>query len=153
MFRDTSLEDVAVSNAIPWSFITPTGGNSRPFNAAVKNLAAEFWDAIFEVWKPGTVVAAGAVARDVMRRTGLPSESVIPLVLPSPRWDGAAGMFDPDDMLARFKEIGQATRSLIDRFADQQGVNKQGKREGWRVQGVRTRLAFYACHAVSRIRA
>ncbi len=133
---------VAVSNAIPWSWVTATGANARPFKAAVRNLAAELWRAIFEVWEPDHIIASGEVAQDVMKRAGWPQEKTTKLVLPSPRWDGAAGMFDPADLLVRYPEAKEVIESDLVRASI---ANVEEKKQ----EAVRRRLVFYACHAVS----
>lgn len=134
---------LAVSNAIPWSFVTETGANDRPFTRDLIDLAGEFWSTIFQkVWCPERIVAAGKVARDVMKAASQPDEKLLPLVLPSPRWNGAAAMFWAEDLLRRF-EIAPAVANRIEEFAAKGSGNPASKKR---------QLAFYACHAASRDR-
>ena len=71
-----------------------------------------------------------------------PAKKVLPLVLPSPRWNGAAGMFWAEDLLRRF-EIAPAVANRIGEFAAKGSGNPASKKR---------QLAFYACHAASRDR-
>jgi hypothetical protein len=122
--------EVAVSNAIPWSW-TAGAANTRPFNSKVIALAADFWREIFREWMPEKIITAGAVARSVIK-IAKPSAKVMNWALPSPRLDPAAGMFDPQELMRRF-EIPEEIRTLVP-------------------DGARPQIAFYLCHAVSQAR-
>lgn len=133
---------LAVSNAVPWSFVTESQANDRPFTRDLIDFAGAFWAALFDVWRPQRIVAAGAVAQAVMVAARQPAEKVLPLVLPSPRWNGAAGMFWADDLVQRFGIAPEVVRR-IDEFA---------AKEPGKPTSRKTQLVFYACHAASRAR-
>ena len=142
-----STDTLAVSNAVPWSWrVRSTGANARPFSSKVKKAAGAFWKDIFDQWPSlRHVVAAGSVARDVMKEAEWPKARTSLLVLPSPRWDGAAGMFAVDHLLHAFPKA----RAVMASDLAEDAIALAGADEKAR-ERVRRRLTFYACHAASR---
>ncbi|MBU1430666.1 hypothetical protein KKF91_08940 [Myxococcota bacterium] len=129
-------EEVAVSNAIPWSWVEGKA-NFNSFSSGVIRLAGEFWEAMLEHLNPELVVAAGAVARKVMKAADWPEAKTLHLTLPSPRLGTAAGMFEPKDMMDRYR-VPEVIKAKILGCDD---------------DGLCSRQAFYVCHALSRARA
>jgi len=125
------LEEVAVSNAVPWTRKS-TGKNLRP-DAQMKAKAAKFWGGIFDVWQPDikALVVLGNFAEEVMKQAKiLEKYRVLKLRLPSPNViDRVRGMFSCDDLEIRFPEVKKAREYL--------GISKD------------KRKIFFACHAVS----
>ena len=117
----------------------------RQFGEALaQQTAAKFWRDVLSRWSPVHIIAAGAVAKDVLRRAGWSTESkekTTLLVLPSRGWDGAASMFDVDDLLRRYPEAAEMMES-----AEVDGLFRPEDEHH------RRRLVFYLCHAVSRSR-
>jgi len=134
------LEDVAVSNAVPWTKKT-TGKNVTPDKEEMQAKAAEFWKDIFDVWKPDlkVLVVLGNIAESVMTKAGVLSDSKyeekkLKLRLPSRRAiNRVSGIFSCDDLKARFPEVQKALDTLK--------MNKEEKQYKMKV--------FFACHAVS----
>lgn len=131
------LEDVAVSNAVPWTKKT-TGKNVTP-DDEMQAKAAEFWKDIFDVWNPDlkVLVVLGNTAERVMRKAGILKNKKfekkwLKLRLPSPMGiKRVSGMFSCDDLKARFPEVQKALDTLK--------INK----EEYNMK------VFFACHAVS----
>jgi hypothetical protein len=129
------LEEVAVSNAVPWTR-KGTGKNLNP-DEQMQAKAAEFWKAIFDVWQPDikALVILGNIAKRVMASAGVLSDSKykekwLKLRLPSPNAiNRVSGMFCCDDLEIRFSEVKKARECL--------GM------------GQNPRQIFFACHAVS----
>jgi hypothetical protein len=124
---------VAVSNAVPWSWVRGEA-NARPFHSKVKRMAADFWTAVFEQWKPDCIICAGAVARDVMRKARPASAKVVEWALPSPRMRSTAKMFKSEDLMRRFG-IAERVAPML---------------ESLKSPADHDLAAFYACHAVSK---
>jgi len=129
------LEDVAVSNAVPWTKKT-NGRNVNPDKEEMQPKAAKFWKNIFDVWQPDikALVILGKVAKEVMASADVKEEKCLKLRLPSPKGiNPVSGMFSCDDLKERFTEVQKALDTLK--------MNKEVKQYKMKV--------FYACHAVS----
>jgi len=109
-----SPAEMAVSNAIPWSFAEGRV-NARAFSAPVRKMAAGFWSEVLHELRPEHIIAAGAVAKDVLRRAGWDAEQMTCVRLPSPRLASWSGMFDPDDLLRRYAEVDEILQSPVGR--------------------------------------
>lgn len=137
---DLELDNIALSNAVPWTCESHDGKNVNP-TEQMQAKASQFWKEIFEVWKPDikALVILGNVAKRVITVAGILSderykERCLKLRLPSPNAiNRVCGMFDADDLEARFREVKEA-RQALEMIKDA----KQYKRE-----------IFFACHAVS----
>lgn len=131
------LEDVAVSNAVPWTR-TGTGKNLNP-GEEMQVKAAKFWEEIVAVWKPDikALLVLGNVAERVMRKAGVLekyAKNWLKLRLPSPNAiNRVSGMFSCDDLKARFPEVPKALDAL--KMAENVEQYKM--------------KVFFACHAVS----
>ncbi len=129
------LEEVAVSNAVPWTR-KGTGKNLNP-DEQMQAKAAEFWKEIFDVWQPDikALVVLGNVAKRVMRNAGILEKCrVLKLRLPSPNAiNRVSGMFDCVDLKTRFPEVEKALHTLK--------IIEKEKQYKMKV--------FFACHAVS----
>lgn len=132
------LEDIAVSNAVPWTRKS-TGKNLNP-DKQMEGKAAEFWKKIFDVWEPDikALIVLGNIAKRVLTDAGILSDSkykdkCLKLWLPSPNAiNRVHGMFDCADLKIRFPEVERALNTIE--------INeKQYKMK-----------VFFACHAVSR---
>jgi hypothetical protein len=134
------LENVGVSNAVPWT--RGSGNNSKNLNSdeQMKAKATEFWEATFDVWQPDikALVVLGNVAERVMRKAGILEkygEKCLRLRLPSPNAiNRVHGMFDCADLKARFPEVQAALGTL---------------KMSERIEQYKMKV-FFACHAVSR---
>jgi len=132
--NNLKLEDVAVSNAVPWTR-KGTGKNLNP-DEQMQAKAAEFWKEIFNVWKPDikALVVLGNVAKRVMRNAVLEKYRVLELRLPSPNAiNRVSGMFNCVDLKTRFPEVEKALHTLK--------IIEKEKQYQMKV--------FFACHAVS----
>jgi len=137
---DLKFEDVAVSNAVPW---TRGGGNNsknlRPDGQMIAK-AVDFWKDIFEVWNPDikALIVLGNIAEEVMNAPGIKEKykkNQLKLRSPSRRYISlVSGMFDCDDLKARFTEVQKALETpKISKDVKDYYKNK----------------VFFACHAVS----
>lgn len=126
---------VAVSNAVPWSQVSESGTNRNP-EPALAQLAVRFWEQLLPLLRPRHIVTAGKTAREVIARVSHEA------------WDGRwtklappfsmylsrlSGLFDQDDLIARFPEV----RAVLER-----------RPEYLALPNLRNRVLF-ACHAVS----
>ena len=131
------LENVAISNAVPWT--RKSGGKNLNPGEEMQVKAAKFWEEIVAVWKPDikALVVLGNVAERVMRKAGVLEKykkNWLKLRLPSPNAiNRVSGMFETDDLNARFPEVRGALNTL------EMGEN---------VQQYKMKV-FFACHAVS----
>ena len=127
------LENVAVSNAVPWT--RKSGGKNLNPDDRMEAKAADFWRDIFYMWKPDIKVLAvlGNIAERVMTEAGIwekHSKNWLKLRLPSRNViNRVYKMFDPADLEVRFPEVQKAKEALRMDF------------KPWQV--------FFACHAVS----
>jgi len=66
------LEDVAVSNAVPWTKKRSGSKNENP-DEYMKAKAKDFWKDIFDVWKPEikVLVVLGNIAEEIMNAPGI----------------------------------------------------------------------------------
>ncbi len=134
-----SLDEVAISNAVPWTHKS-NGENVNP-DEQMQAKAAKFWKEIFTAWKPDikALVLLGNVAKRVMRKAGILedkkyAENWLKLRLPSPNAiNRVSGMFDCDDLKVRFPEVQEALNTL----------KMSEKVEQYKMK------VFFACHAVS----
>jgi len=69
---DLKLEDVAVSNAVPWTKKRGGSKNENP-DEYMKAKAKDFWKEIFEAWDPEikVLVVLGDMAEEVMNSAGI----------------------------------------------------------------------------------
>jgi len=142
---DLKFEDVAVSNAVPWTYKSVDKNLNPDDEMQTKNKmeakAAEFWEEIFDVWQPDikALLVLGNVAKSVMELAGVLREKYLKLRLPSPNViDRVRGMFCCDDLEEnRFPEVKKAREYL-----EAQGYLEEG-------QDKNKRQIFFACHAVS----
>ena len=131
MMPDVDIDEIAVGNAIPWSRRDRARKNANP-TKGMRSKASDFWRELLKVWQPGPrhLVVLGNMAAETIRGAGI-SESRLKLRLPSPNAiRRICGMFDRDDLLGRFPEVGRAAKVL--------GMEKPS-----------LEYVFYACHAVS----
>ena len=133
------LEDVAVSNAVPWTRKSKSSKNLNP-DRQMQDKAADFWNKIFfDVWRPDikVLVVLGNVAERVMRKAGILekyAKNWLKLRLPSPNAiNRVSGMFCCDNLKARFPEVQKALHIL----------NMDERIEQYKMK------VFFACHAVS----
>lgn len=129
------LEDVAVSNAVPWTRKSDDNRKNLRPDEQMEAKAAEFWKEFFHVWQPDVkvLVVLGNVAEGVMKQARiLEKYRVLKLRLPSPNAiNRVRGMFDCVDLKIRFPEVERALNTIE--------INeKQYKMK-----------VFFACHAVS----
>jgi hypothetical protein len=130
-FPDIQVDQVGVSNAVPWSCCKPNDTNKNP-TKAMRQAAVEFWKALLPAWQPEMkrVITVGKIARQVMEAVG-PDAPLLVLRSASPRYvNQVMRLFWQDDLLGRYGEVAEAADAL-------------GKKpdEG---------DIFFACHAVSR---
>jgi hypothetical protein len=138
---DLKLEDVAVSNAVPWT--RGSGNNSKNLrpDKQMEAEAAKFWMDIFDKWQPDikVLVVLGSVAKRVLTGADILSnskykEKCLKLRLPSSNAiNRVSGMFDCADLKKRFKEVEKALNTLEIIESENQYKMK----------------VFFACHAVS----
>lgn len=129
MMPELDLSQVAVGNAVPWSCRTESGTNANPTEAMWRQAAA-FWRELLDVWRPEfrPLILLGKVAARVLDDAG--ARNAVKLRLPSPNnIQRICGMFDQDDLLARYPEVGVAGAEL--------GISLNPSN------------VFFACHAVS----
>jgi hypothetical protein len=116
--KDVDPKRVAVSNAVPWSRKTGTGANARPTHD-LQERATLFWQEILACMRPSHIVAAGAVARKVMKSAdvkltiwGSPSPRVLSVLSDSVNREELRTRFgtDVDDVLRRWNEGGVLER-------------------------------------------
>jgi len=113
MIPDINIDEVAVSNAVPWSCIQK-GKNANPTDQ-MKMQAGKFWKELFAAWQPNLkkIVVLGNVAEGVMRQAGKSEEDVFKLRLPSPNnLNRIQNMFDTSDLRKRFPEVEKAARAI-----------------------------------------
>ena len=133
MMAGIEIEEVGVSNAVPWSRQSPEGQNVNP-DSVMQESAAMYWRDLVDVWKPrfSAIVTAGNIARAVIRKAGLAKEC-IPLLSASPNQvQRVQGMFDRADLLKRYPEVVRAAEAI--------GAPEELENASH---------VFYACHAVS----
>lgn len=142
------LEDVAVSNAVPWTYKGVDKNLNPDDEMQTKNKmeakAVEFWEEIFDVWQPNikAMVILGNVAERVMHNAkilGKYEKKCLRLRLPSPKAiNRVSGMFCCDDLKTRFPEVQKALDALEKDEELRKQLEKQYKMK-----------VFFACHAVS----
>jgi len=132
------LENVAVSNAVPWTKRT-NGSNKNP-DEQMQAKAANFWKDIFDMWKPdiNVLVVLGNIAEKVMRRAGISekyAKNWVKLRLPSKNSIfRIMNTFSHKDLLCRYGEVQKAL-SILGMKKDNEKLYKM--------------KVFFACHAVS----
>ena len=135
MIPNINIEEVAVSNAVPWSLTKELVANDNPSKEMISKAIA-FWKEIFDKWNPKLkkIIALGRVAERVMAGAGK-GDLVFKLLLPAPRnLNNMMTMFDSDDLLQRYPEVKSAMGKLsLDKNAP-----------------YLKRKILFACHAVSR---
>lgn len=129
MQPDIRLDEVAVSNAVPWS--CAKGNANRNPTAEMQKVAIAFWREFLAMWRPQTraVVTVGKTARVVMEALGVQAP-LVPLASSSASYiRRVRGLFDLDDLLELYADVRKA--------ADDLGIPRDADKE------------FFACHAVS----
>ncbi len=134
MRSDLRLEEVAVSNAVPWS--CAEGKANRNPTDEMRQAAVAFWHELLAVWEPEirAVVTVGKTARLVMKATGFKAPVVLLRSSSRCYMNQVRGLFCLDDLLERFPEVAAAADAVgIQRDDDKEFYNK----------------VFFACHAAS----
>jgi len=126
----------AVSNAVLWSTVGPRGEHHSPDLAHIAR-SQKVWWRMLPVLKPNVILATGKIAADMMRPlvAELPTPcKLVCLRLPSPsNLSRISGMFDTEDLLTRYPEVGRAAT----------------RHPEWLEGRYRKNKIFFACHAVS----
>ena len=132
---DSDPAQWAVGNAVLWSRVHGSGRNDNPSESMTEN-SVRLWTEYLKVLKPRLIVTAGKVARTVMNKAGYQGAR-LSLLLPSPmNLRRMSSLFDTEDLLARYPEVGTAAKAqpaLVSSFD-------------------RSNKIFFACHAVSMAR-
>lgn len=109
LFGESEVGRFGVSNAVPWSLRAAPGRNANPDGELIE-AAKAIWAEMFDVLRPETVVACGAVARDVVGASY--DGRVVQLRSPSPTSTGRlVNLFDTDDLLLRYPEVRDALQA------------------------------------------
>ncbi len=131
------LEDVAVSNAVPWTRKSDDNRKNLRPDEQMKAKAAEFWKEIFLVWQPDVkvLVVLGNVAEGVMKQARILGKyRVLKRRLPSTNAiNRIINTFDCGDLQIRFPEVQKAKETIKEAM----GIHFKP----WQI--------FFACHAVS----
>jgi hypothetical protein len=111
------LEEIAVSNAVPWTRGSGKDGKNLSPDEQMEIEAAKFWGKIFDVWHNIKVlITLGKVAERVMKNAGiLKNEKFIEnwLKLYHPSYTNRVkGVFCCDDLKTRFREVQKTLDSL-----------------------------------------
>ncbi len=129
---DSAPERWAVCNAVLWSRVHGSGRNDNPSECMTEN-SVRLWMEYLKLLKPNVVVTAGKVANTVMDKAGC-QVARLSLLLPSPmNLRRLSGLFDTDDLLARYPEVSAAAGAFPELVSGRERRNK----------------IFFACHAVS----
>lgn len=132
---ESAPERWAVGNAVLWSRVHGSGRNDNPSESMTEN-SIRVWSEYLKVLKPRLIVTAGKVARTVMDKAGYQGAQ-LSLLLPSPmNLRRMSCLFDTEDLLARYPEVGAAAKSHPELVSNSERSNK----------------IFFACHAVSMAR-
>jgi hypothetical protein len=111
------LENVAVSNAVPWTKKRRGSKNENP-DKCMKNKAKEFWEDIFGMWEPkiNMLIVLGNIAEEVMNNIEIKEKYVknqLKLVSPSQRYlNFVRGAFDCNEVEKSFPMIQKAFYTL-----------------------------------------
>lgn len=136
---DSRAGETAVSNGVLWSLADAKGRNVNPTGDLIEH-SARLWIELLKVLQPKCVVAAGAVAREVLKAvpTGAWQGPILQLHLPAPRVLATLkGLFHVPDLLAHYPEVAAVQKEHPEWFPKDADVS--------------SRVA-YACHAVSHAR-
>jgi len=132
-----NIDEVAVSNAVPWSLVE--GNSNKSPTEELKELAVEFWKRIFSVWLPNDnnfeIFTFGRTAQRIIYNAGKESKF---LYLPAGQhFNGGKSFFDCQDLLKRYPEVEKVKKEL-----EQLPLLKDTKLGDSHI--------FFACHAVSQ---
>ena len=134
MLPELRLTEVAVSNAVPWSWAK--GRSNQNPTEEMQKIAAAFWRELLTAWRPEIrcVVAVGKPAQSVMTASEVKTQ-IVPLASSSRNFMGRVRwLFDPDDLLRHYPDVQRATEAV--------GIRLEGDKEFHN-------KVFFACHAVS----
>jgi len=130
-----SAESTAVSNGVLWSQRGNKSQNINP-DLNLQALSSQIWAQFLTVLAPEMVICSGKVAANVIRNSGWLGKT-IKLRSPSrTAMSRVSGMFDENDLLKRFPEVGSVLT----------------KHPEWLGEKYRLNKIFFACHAVSLTR-
>ena len=129
--------ETAVSNSVVWSLVNPEGNNENPSKELIK-LSSSFWGEILTLLNPDYIITSGKVASDVINAVNEKSWQHIRLRLPAPNaMSRVSGMFPEKELLLRYPEVGRE-------------INDHPE---WVEGGYRQNKVFFACHAVTVVKA
>lgn len=105
-----AIGQVAVSNAVLWS--GRQSGMNESLSEGAKAASVSVWREMLEVMNPTEVVTFGAVAREVMKRTGVSKRGLADMPGPFSRNYNVSFRMDVDRLLSAFPEVARAWKSL-----------------------------------------
>jgi hypothetical protein len=131
IFPDEETDRFAVGNAVFWSMRKENGSNANPNDEMIEK-SIVLWKKLFEVWRPDLIIAAGNIAKTVVKTSW--EGNTLFLRLPAKTaMSRVSGMFDHEDLLERYPEVAETLAKHPDLIKDGYIKNK----------------IFFACHAVS----
>lgn len=129
--------ETALSNSVVWSQVTPEGNNANPSKELIK-VSTSFWSELLSFLKPDRIITSGKIASDVIDTVKGRAWEHIRLRLPSPNaMSRVSGMFPAKELLLRYPEV----KREIDNHPE------------WVEGGYRQNKIFFACHAVTIVKA
>lgn len=132
-------EEAAVSNGVLWSLVDAKDRNVNPNREMIEH-SARLWAALLAILQPACIVAAGTVARKVLKALpkGAWQGPVLPVRLPAPRvLAGLSGLFHAPDLLAHYPEVAAVKKARAEWFAPDDAKSSR---------------LIYACHVASHAR-
>ncbi len=131
-------EQVAVSNAVPWSILGDKKRNANPSDQMIER-ARSFWSEMLSSLQPKILVVCGKVGSlvfsDAVRSSSPETKSYQLCNSSSTLLSRISNLFDADDLLNRYPEVAQVV-------ARRDELTKSYRRN----------KIFFACHAFSIIR-
>jgi len=127
----------AVSNSVVWSQVNHEGDNANP-SGVLLELSSGFWQELLSLINPKHIVTSGNIAHGVIEKVKLGSWKHTKLWLPSPSaMSRISGMFPQKELLSRYPEVKKV-------------INEHPE---WVNGGYRQNKIFFACHAVTIVKA
>jgi hypothetical protein len=110
-----SVERIAVSNAVVWS--ASEGGASEHLRHERVEASVGFWKDLLQVLCPKEILAFGATAANVMRRTGYPTSQILALPGPFGRTLQIGFKMDTGRLFEGFPEVAEKLEPAREAFS------------------------------------
>lgn len=125
-------EETAVSNAVPWSLVSPSGTQNINPTKALIGSSTDLWREMLPVLRPEKIITVGKIAKIAIKRTDYNVNCVALRSAARTYLSRISGMFSTEDLLQRFPEV-QSIKVKHPEWVEKHKRNK----------------IFFACHAVS----